>query len=65
MAYTQAELKKMYEMQQTKEGQAAVRAKREMIREFSKVLNRPLKVDVVQTLTHAKTNEILQYFIAE
>lgn len=59
------EMRREYERQQTHEGQEALRVKLELATRFSVVLNRPLKVGVIQPLRDSKTGEITRYFIAE
>lgn len=61
----QKELRREYEKQNTREGQEALRVKRELAARFSVVLNRPFEVGVIQPLRDGKTGEITRYFIAE
>lgn len=61
----QQTMKEEYEKQQTREGQEALRVKRELAAQFTKVLNRPFRIGVIQPLKNSKTGEIAQYFIAE
>lgn len=61
----QQELKAEYDRQQTHEGREALRVRRELVAAFSKVLNRPLRVGVVQPLIDSRTGKTTSYFIAE
>ena len=61
----QRTLKAEYERQQTHEGQSALMMKRNLAEQFSKVLNKPMKIGVVQPLINAQTGKTTKYFIVE
>lgn len=61
----QQRMRSEYERQQTHEGQVALRIKRELATEFSAVVNKPIKVGMIQPLINAVTGEVEKYFIAE
>lgn len=62
---TQEELHKMYLQQQTPEGQAALKVKRELLQKFRNINGITLlNTGEVQPLYDGKTGEIKQYFIS-
>lgn len=57
----QETLARLYEMQQSEEGQAALKVKKEMAEKMKRITNRPLFIGEVDCLTNIITGE-KQYF---
>ncbi len=58
-------LEREYLRQQTPEGKAAIKVKREMLKRFENIDGKHRQVGVIQPLIDTRTGKVMQYFVVE